>query len=792
MQIGAKLLFAFIAIILVLVAGHSGYSLFADYKYSRETAANRLAAAFDKIQDASKGDFPNIVRSNEDLGKAIVRNSEIIMPYLHHDRAALEKAVHDYIGGKTSFDGFITFIDNGGSVFYCGESPKQSGYSAVDKSSLINQALNSGKMWGGAAAFTPSEDITLSACVPILSKDGKTLGVLVVSTPIDQAFVTGMVTKMSLEQDHLINIDVALLSGKTGRLVCVTPNLAANGGPFLRQLKADGLPLPSGATAVSSWMPWLNLPKGTFEAGNRLWRPLRMDGVSNNDIVAVMLVTTPVSDMSSRISNALMISAGCGIVGLLLAMFFSAGLSRGVNEPLRFLIQRTEEITNQKAALPPLEGLSGEWLQLGEQIDTAVTSMRQTVQSLKAQLTTQKLQTEDKLRQADDMSVQLDVMNRKFSQQSKEISEIGKQVQVSARQNIVQKHKLDSILTVTTEGFLILDQYGNVLNANPVFLNWIGATEPEIAGRLCFDLVKRPGEPPTQTGDGQAFARHGGDPNGLINQFYPEGVVYHRYENRAVEVLMHLQPILADDSTIQEYVMVLHDKSLRSEIAQLRSEIVTMLSENVRAPLAHAESNWALVLSNAAQTMHPSVGQPLAELHGHYESMLAVVDSLLMMYGGFVPPPAMPKDQVILTRLVADCLDEVAQYARTNQLALDYKSSSGLPPVSIPKDVVKSILLQLLKKMISITAAGGRVRVETMIKGLDLRISVSSSGPALPDYEIAELFVGFVQGRHAEDSYSDRLEMYLASNNVERLGGKIWAESEAGRGTVIHFTIPIS
>ncbi|MBX9719860.1 MAG: ATP-binding protein, partial [Candidatus Obscuribacterales bacterium] len=123
---------------------------------------------------------------------------------------------------------------------------------------------------------------------------------------------------------------------------------------------------------------------------------------------------------------------------------------------------------------------------------------------------------------------------------------------------------------------------------------------------------------------------------------------------------------------------------------------------------------------------------------------------------------------------------------------LDYKTVTGLPSTAISKDIVRDIIVQILEKMISVTAPGGRVRAETTAKGKEIRLIISSSGPALQQVDIEEMFLGFLDGKHAEDTYQSRLSMYLARNNAERLGGRIWAESEAGRGTAIFLTLPVN
>ena len=788
-----------------MMLGTAGTVAFLDYKVTRDEGSYGVARAMLRIAGASnpektglrsdgQDDFDLILRANVGLGQDLLRtDNQVVAPFMSHDREKTVAALKSYLG-KTSFGGIVTLVDEKGLVFYSSDTPNTSNYSI--KSNPAFQPYFDGRKHGAAttpALFTKTQTLTLTGLVPIETSKGLQ-GIVAVSTPVDAEFISGVVEKMAITPPTVTGLEVVLLD-PLGMVTAITPGLAQGDNSFVKELKeSKGAALPSNTDFLS----WLHSGDG-FERAGRWWKVLTLRTTvlepingkpQDGPLVGYLVLSKDLPNLLTRLQIVVALTAAFGGIGIILAMVFSSGIGRSVNKPLKFLIRRTEQIASQRAALQPLEGLTGDWLALGEQIDTAVTAMRSTVQSLKTQLARQQHESHESSRESDDVTVQIEQMNRQFAIQSKQLNDLSRQLNTASRQAILLQHKLDTVLQVSTEGYLILDGFGNVLSANPVFLNWLGANEGEIAGRLCFDLIQRPGEPPNSANEGEPFARHGGDPHALINQFYPEGVVYHRFQQRAVEVMAHLQPVVSEDSQIQGYIMVLRDKSVSSEIAQLRGEIVSMLSESIRAPLSAAENAWATVLNNAAQTMHPSVGQPLAELHGHYEKMLGVVDSLLMMYGGFVPPAATPKEQVVITRLVADCLEEVAPLARNYQLALDYRSSP-LPNVSLNKEGVRATLINVLQRMITLTAPGGRVRVETTLKGQELRLGVQSSGPALSESEIGDLFAGFIEGKHDESTYSARLSMYLARNTVERFGGKIWAESESGRGTIVYFTIPV-
>jgi signal transduction histidine kinase len=771
--LGANLNFAFITVILVMVLTHAGAQIVGERNAAQTRAQQLVKPVMAELREETKA----IQEHNEQLADKLSSDSAFSQAFASRSRDALATAIKNF-SDRTGTPGYVAVYDKDGRVFYSGDAPQKYGYLPPhDLADEIQNLVREGRVWLGPGVPTCTGTLAIIGMVPVKT-NGTWSGMVAVCEPVNTEFLTGIKKKVELMQGTQ-NIELLLFSMEDSRVTALTPGLLSNDGGLVNSLNHEGPKalLKPGSHTVDT----------EIERGGRLWHTF-MFANGQNHVIAYILASAPMPDIRHAIAMIAGQAAISGFVAFILSLIFTAAIAGKLNKSVKFLIARAHDLQQHKS-LPPLDGLSQDFQELALAMEQAVSSPRISVKSLQTQMGKHQEELAEKQKLVEEANQKVDAINRQLSIQSKQLSEVSKQINYANAQSILLQQKLSSVLQISTEGFLILDAYGNILAANPIFLQWAGASEGEIAGRYVFDLLRKPGEP-RDNGDFSAFAVHGGRPGQLIEQFFPEGIVYNRnYQDKAIEVIAHLQPVMTDEHNIHGYIMVLRDKSLHSEAARLRNEMVAVLQEAIRAPLAVAEQKWSRVLTNTVQGRDPVMGNSLVDLHQTYQQLLGVVDSLLMMHTGIVPTAPVVREQISVTRLIGECLEQVAQQARAHQIILDYKTVTGLPATAIDPHIVRDVMIQLLEKMISVTAPGGRVRVESAAKGNEIRIAIFSSGPALPQSEIEDMFAGFIQGKHSEDTYSQRLSMYLVRNNVERLGGKIWAESD--RGTYIYFILPV-
>jgi signal transduction histidine kinase len=125
------------------------------------------------------------------------------------------------------------------------------------------------------------------------------------------------------------------------------------------------------------------------------------------------------------------------------------------------------------------------------------------------------------------------------------------------------------------------------------------------------------------------------------------------------------------------------------------------------------------------------------------------------------------------------------------RLVMDNDIPASLPRVAADPELLSRVLENLLGNAVKFTPYGGCVTVSaSALPGEPVRVAVRDTGPGLQPEVKRNLFQKFVSGRHAERGSG--LGLAFCRLAIEAHGGRIWADSEPGQGTTVHFTLPVA
>jgi len=226
------------------------------------------------------------------------------------------------------------------------------------------------------------------------------------------------------------------------------------------------------------------------------------------------------------------------------------------------------------------------------------------------------------------------------------------------------------------------------------------------------------------------------------------------------------------------------------EAARAREEVLAVVSHDLRTPLS--------VVSTAATVLaEPSLPQErrtdlIERIERAVERMTGLIRDLLdvarLEAGRLVIDAARVE--------VEPLLDEVCHLFRLSaderSVALScHVADDGVSAVAGDRDRLLQVLQNLVDNALKFTPEGGSVKLWASSAGASVRFSVADSGPGIPADEVPHLFDRFWQSRGGgRPAGGTGLGLAIVRGIVEAHGGTVWVESEEGRGTTFHFTLP--
>ncbi|MCC6905180.1 MAG: PAS domain-containing sensor histidine kinase [Anaerolineae bacterium] len=239
-----------------------------------------------------------------------------------------------------------------------------------------------------------------------------------------------------------------------------------------------------------------------------------------------------------------------------------------------------------------------------------------------------------------------------------------------------------------------------------------------------------------------------------------------------------------------EYIaLALEDISELQRLGRARRDMVANISHELRTPI----TSIGLLVETLRRGKNPkAVDSALAKIAGETESLRQLAQELLdlaMIESGraeFILAPVELRD------VVQKALESFAEQAERGHISLEGKPPRGIR-VLADQDQLGRVVSNLLSNAIKFTLAGGHVSIDAETKGEMVQVTVTDTGPGIPEEERERVFERFYRIDRARQSGGTGLGLAIARHIIQAHGGEIWAEAAPpGHGARVCFTLHLA
>ncbi len=229
------------------------------------------------------------------------------------------------------------------------------------------------------------------------------------------------------------------------------------------------------------------------------------------------------------------------------------------------------------------------------------------------------------------------------------------------------------------------------------------------------------------------------------------------------------------------------------DLDRLKSDFISTVSHELRTPITSVKAFVELILIKP--NMPEQRKRTLLEIVNDESDRLArLIGDLLDLSRIESGTMRWRDEEAALREVVETAISGIVPLAQKKSLTIERSDESDLPALHVDRDRVLQVVMNLLSNAVKFTPPGGRISVLTRRTGPPdaIEVSVTDSGPGIPAGELPRIFEKF---HRAGDVLTNSVEgtglgLTISRQIVEHYGGRIWATSEEGKGSVFTFTLP--
>jgi PAS domain S-box-containing protein len=228
-----------------------------------------------------------------------------------------------------------------------------------------------------------------------------------------------------------------------------------------------------------------------------------------------------------------------------------------------------------------------------------------------------------------------------------------------------------------------------------------------------------------------------------------------------------------------------------AELDQLKTLSISVATHELRSPLAAIKAYIDNLFEGVAGELPEKVFSYLTRIGYNTDRMIRLVNMLLDLSQIEAGHMHLKLDTVSVSEVITDVLKDFECLARNKEIAI--RASAVMDaPVRADRHRVEQVLHNLLHNALKFTPSRGEIEVQSHLTGNEkVTITVADTGCGiLPGHE-EKVFLKFHRAPSPVQEGAG-LGLAVSKSLVELHGGRIWVESEPGRGSKFSFTLPVA
>jgi len=225
-----------------------------------------------------------------------------------------------------------------------------------------------------------------------------------------------------------------------------------------------------------------------------------------------------------------------------------------------------------------------------------------------------------------------------------------------------------------------------------------------------------------------------------------------------------------------------------------KSDFMAKMSHELRTPLNVIIGFAELMLDQVPGTVNEEQGQCLDDILTSGQHLLGLINGILDLSKIEAGKAELKLTDIALPDLIESVRGAMMPILVQRRQSLDVKLGEGLPLVRADEARLRQVLFNLLSNATNFTPDGGRLWIEAARKGNWCQVSVVDNGIGIKKEDQKKLFAPFYQVDNSitRERKGTGLGLALVKQIVEQYGGRVWVESEYGKGSRFTFTLPLA